>query len=272
MDAWGLRRRQVHQKLGAVCRSPGVMRVDESVLRRFLEDPPLLHSGADFGTGPPGALESWGVQGSFLRYLTEVVRPGDLTLETGSGLSTICFAILGAEHTCVTPARQEFDRIRAYCRANDISTDRVSFVAQMSQTYLPRMDLGGRKLDFALLDGSHAFPTPIIDYYYVNENLRVGGFLAVDDVYIPSVGILHKFLREEPAYAVARIDSAKTVVYRKRAETSYPNDWPDQAFNKGAPRFSFLPVSQRIRAWILSRATVQRLYSSSGPRAKRGRR
>lgn len=231
--------------------------VNRDALQRILDHPPQLHSDSDFGQRPTESLVSWGIQPSFLRYMAEVVQPGDLTIETGSGLSTVCFALLGAEHTCITPAQQEFDRIRAYCQEHGISTDRIRFVALPSQIYLPRLDLGGRQLDFALIDGSHAFPTPLIDYYYLNENLKVGGLLAVDDGSIPSVGVLHKFLKGEPAYEVVRIDARKTVVYRKRAKTEYPNDWPDQAFNRRAPDFSFLPFSDRLWAWVLSRPAVQ---------------
>jgi hypothetical protein len=96
--------------------------LDKEALRRILEKPPLLHSGADFGHGSKEDLVSWGIQASFLQYMSDVVHPGNVTLETGSGLSTICFAILEAEHTCVTPAQQEFDRIRTYCHEHGIST------------------------------------------------------------------------------------------------------------------------------------------------------
>ena len=234
--------------------------LDKEALRRILEKPPQLHSGADFGHGSKEDLVSWGIQASFLQYMSEVVHPGNVTLETGSGLSTICFAILEAEHTCVTPAEQEFDRIRTYCHEHGVSTERLRFVALPSQVYLPRIDLGGRELDFALIDGSHAFPTPLIDYYYINENLKIGGLLAIDDGYIPSVGILHAFLKSEPAYELVRIDSVKTIVYRKIAKTFYPNDWPDQRFNKRFPDFSFLPIPQRIWAWTVSRRAVQWAY------------
>ncbi len=233
---------------------------NREALQRLLDQPPQLHSDSDFSLQGAESLVSWGIQPSFLRYMAEVVHPGDRTLETGSGVSTVCFALLGAEHTCVTPAHQEFDRIRAYCQEHGISTERVTFVALPSQAYLPRMDLRGRPLDFALIDGSHAFPTPLIDYYYMNENLRTGGLLAIDDGQIPSVGVLLRFLRGEPAYERVHIDSRKTVVYRKRAQTEYPNDWPDQAFNKGSPDFSFLPFRERIWARLLSTAPAQWAY------------
>lgn len=220
--------------------------VNYAALRCLIESPPYLHSERDFDPTAAGDLISWGIQSSFLRFMAEVLTPESLTLETGSGLSTVCFAIIGSEHLCVSPATQEHERIQAYCRENQISTDRIRFVSMRSQAYLPTLDLGGRKLDFALMDGSHAFPNSIIDYYYINENLGVGGLLAVDDLAIPAVGILHKFLITEPAYQLVKFDSAKTGLYRKVAETLYPNDWPDQRINRPYPDLSYLPLPLRV--------------------------
>jgi hypothetical protein len=61
-----------------------------------------------------------------------------------------------------------------------------------SNAILPTLDLQGGQLDFALIDGAHAFPQPIIDYFY-NERLKAGGLLAVDDLTISSVSMLHGF-------------------------------------------------------------------------------
>ena len=92
-----------------------------------------------------------------------------------------------------------------------------------SDAALPSLNLGGRKFDFVLIDGSHTFPEPIIDYYYANDHLKVGGTLAIDDLSISSVGILHKFLITEPAYELVNIDAQKTGIYRKVRDTHYPH-------------------------------------------------
>jgi hypothetical protein len=220
-------------------------------VRQLLAEPPKLHRARDFDpnddpTSDDG-LTTWGIQQSFLDLVARVVTPEYLTLETGSGLSTICFAISGSEHICVSPAPKEHNRIRNYCSSHGISTGRVRFIPIASHAALPGLDTGGRKLDFALIDGSHAFPQPVIDYHYVNGNLKVGGFLAVDDLNIPSVGMLHKFLMAEPAYELVEIDGQKTGVYRKVRATDYPNDWTDQKLNSRYPDFSYLSFQVRAR-------------------------
>ena len=225
----------------------------ELAINRLLEDPPMLHRPHDLvdPTNDPaaedGLVSYWGIQGSFLRLMAEMVTPESLTLETGSGLSTVCFAIIGSQHFCVSPFQKEHSRIRRYCSEHQISTERIRFIPMRSDAALPSLDLGGRKLDFALIDGSHTFPEPIIDYYYVNDHLKVGGKLAIDDLSISSVGILHKFLITDPAYELVKIDAQKTGIYRKVGDTHYPYGWSDQRYNSKFPDFSYLPFQKRAR-------------------------
>jgi hypothetical protein len=221
-------------------------------LRRLLEEPPKLHRAKDYQPGDPedaedGLVSTWGIQGSFLEFLVETLSGEGFSLETGSGLSTVCFAMIGSEHICVSPFQKEHNRIRNYCSRHGISTERIRFIPMKSHAALPTLDLGGRKLDFALIDGSHTFPEPIIDYYYVNKHLKVGGFLAIDDLNISSVGILHKFLITEPAYELVRFDALKTGVYQKVRNTCYIHGWLDQNFNSTYPDFSYLPLQTRVR-------------------------
>lgn len=210
----------------------------EISLRQLLKDAPRFHTAGE-------SVVDWGIQESFLWRLAALVTPSSLTLETGSGLSTICLAIIGAEHICISPDEREHQRIRRYCADHNISTEQVRFVPQKSQVVLPSLDLRGHTLDFVLIDGSHAFPDPMIDYYFANRHLKVGGLLAVDDINISSVGVLHKFLITEPAYELIEINGLKTGLYRKIGETR--TGCFDQRFNAKYPDFSYLPLHTKLR-------------------------
>jgi Methyltransferase domain len=223
----------------------------EVALKRLLEEPPKLHRWEDFNpvddTAAEEGLVNWGTRGSFLKLMVEMVTPESLTLETGSGLSTVCFAIIGSQHICVSPSQKEHNRIRRYCSEQQISTERIRFIPMRSDAALPSLDLGGRKLDFVLIDGSHTFPEPFIDYHYVNDHLKIGGTIAVDDLDIPSVGMLHKFLTSDPTYELVKIDALKTGIYRKVGETHFPYGWSNQGINSKYPDFWYLPFRTRVR-------------------------
>jgi Methyltransferase domain len=210
----------------------------ETALRQLFKDAPKFHTAGD-------GLVDWGIQESFLWRLAALLTSSSLTLETGSGLSTVCLAIIGAEHICISPDEKEHHRIRRYCADHNISTERVRFVPLKSQSVLPSLDLRGQKLDFVLIDGSHAFPDPMIDYYFANRYLKVGGLLAVDDLNISSVGVLHKFLITEPAYELIEINGLKTGLYRRVGETR--TGCFDQRFNATYPDFSYLALHTKLR-------------------------
>jgi hypothetical protein len=162
----------------------------------------------------------YGIQPSFLRLLAQLATPGSLTLETGTGVSSSAFAIIGTEHTRISPFADEHLRIKKYCQDFQIPAERVRLIAASSYAYLPMLDLQGRELDFTLIDGSHAFPQPILDYFHINKHWKVSGLLAIDDLPISSVAMVHRFLITDPACELVEIESCKTGLYRKFALAS----------------------------------------------------
>ncbi len=136
-----------------------------------------------------------GLSPEVLKFIVERVRPGDRTVETGSGYSTVAFAIAGSEHTAVSPAPWEHERIRRWCDERGISLSNVSIREGFSQEVLP--GLGPESLDFVLIDGDHSFPTVFVDYWYTASRLRPGGLLVVDDTQIRTGDVLCEFLEAE---------------------------------------------------------------------------
>src|SRR5215472_14002734 len=119
----------------------------DSARALFTTNRPLLHSGRSC---------TLGIHGDLGRFLDETVRLGQVTLETGSGLSTM--VLLGAgvsRHIVITPA-DEVAAIQAACAERGIPTQALEPVLEPSQVYLPRANLP--PLDLVLIDGEHAFP------------------------------------------------------------------------------------------------------------------
>src|SRR5262249_60610465 len=73
-------------------------RTERVDLRALLRDAPPFH--VDEGLRPRSLQASDEV----LETIAAAVQPGWRTLETGAGLSTVVFALRGAEHVCITPA------------------------------------------------------------------------------------------------------------------------------------------------------------------------
>jgi hypothetical protein len=74
----------------------------------------------------------YGVDPELARFLFDSVSEQSNTLETGSGISTLAFALRQTRHIAITPNANEVESIRNYAAANQISLDRIEFVIEPS--------------------------------------------------------------------------------------------------------------------------------------------
>jgi hypothetical protein len=207
-------------------RSPRDMSDQErdALLDRILDDRPKLHRD-EF------AAVDWSPPSATLRYLYSLIQRGDVTLETGCGLTTVLFAIAGAHHTCVTLDPGEARRVQTYCVSLGVSDD-VVFATGSSDVVLPATEAHPATIDHLLVDGAHRFPFPVLDWHYGTKRLRVGGVVGIDDYRIPSVAVLCDFLRGEPEWELIRTVE-NTVFCRKLREPDFGHgEWASQQMNR----------------------------------------
>ena len=171
---------------------------------------------------------NYGIGSEVLSFIAETIDKNCRTLETGAGCSTLVFAIKQAKHIAVTPSRPEIELIEQYAKQRQIPLDGVCFVPQSSEHYLPQCETDS--LDLVLLDGKHAFPWPIIDWFYTADRLRKGGTMIVDDVQIRSVSILTDFLLVDSRWQLMRNFSSKTLAFKKMKENVHDVAWHMQQF------------------------------------------
>jgi hypothetical protein len=91
--------------------------------------------------------------------------------------------------------------------------DTVRFVAEPSERYLPGCNAAN--LDLVLLDGKHAFPWPMVDWFFTADSIRRGGLLLLDDAQMRSVAVLSEFLSADPGWQLIRNFSGRTIAFRK---------------------------------------------------------
>jgi Methyltransferase domain len=190
-------------------------------LEELLLHPPLLHADRN------GSLISWGAGDRLLRYLDLKLHEGDVTLETGAGLSTLVFAMKRCSHTAVVPDQGQVDRILAWCEANDVKTDTLEFKVDSSEKVLPALE--PTPLDLVLIDGGHGFPVPMLDWFYAGRRLRQGGTLIVDDMQIWTGRVLYDVLAKEPQWCIEH-KSALEFFAATRTSAGPPGEWTDQPY------------------------------------------
>lgn len=90
----------------------------------------------------------------------------------------------------IAPEAALRDRITDFCEINGINRAPLEFFVDRSETRLPLFLAERTKLDLALIDGCHGWPSVFVDFCYLNAMLKKDGLMIVDDVQLHSVGEL----------------------------------------------------------------------------------
>jgi predicted O-methyltransferase YrrM len=199
----------------------------EDTLEKMLADRPEVHPRRD------GSGRCIGMHSDVLRAIARQISPGDVTLETGCGLSTLVFALSECAHTAIVPNPTHIEATRQSAISYQIPMSNVDFLEARSEEILPGMDMT-EELDLILIDGGHAFPIPFIDWFYTSQRLKVGGLLVVDDIDLRTVNILYEFLSKQPEWQCSTI-IRRTAFFRKIDELATDDVWDywqRQPFNR----------------------------------------
>lgn len=187
-----------------------------SVLQRILETGQF--------EGPDGQIldiraEISREQGDFLQRIIVDIKP-TTTLEVGLayGISAmfICDALARTSTTrhIVIDSHQMTEVWSGGGGLHNLKQagyeDIVELHNMESQRALPQLDASGLKIDFAFIDGAHTFDHALVDFFYIDRMLRVGGVVAFDDVAFPSVRRVVRFILKNRNYSVyGGMDSRK---------------------------------------------------------------
>ena len=80
--------------------------------------------------------------------------------------------------------------------------DFVEFIEKPSQIALPELITAGRKIDFAFIDGEHLFDHALVDFFFIDQLLNIGGVVVLDDTGWPSIRTLARFIATNRSYRV----------------------------------------------------------------------
>jgi hypothetical protein len=234
-------------------------------VEELLADPPKLHAfkpspATPEGMFAPGELISrWKLSDEELRFIGEHVGPDSKTLETGAGCSTVLFALRGARHTCIVPDQALTDRIVAYCESKNIPTNGLNFMVDVSEKALPALSEGG--FDLALIDGRHGFPQPFLDWYYIANLLKVGGYVVIDDLHVWVCETLMNLLLAEKDWKLAH-ESLGGCAFQKLGDGTQNNDYEFQPYVAKRSRQFSLSAKGRYLASLLRRGNY-RLFGNT---------
>src|SRR5215813_11639553 len=176
------------------------------------------------------------LEGEFLQNLIDETKPR-VSLEIGLayGVSALYIfdalaRIPGARHIIVDPAQFDDD----YWKGAGIHNlkaagygDMIEFYDLPSHIALPKLESDGRQVEFAFIDGAHQFDFVLVDFFCVDRILKVGGILAFDDLWMPSVQRLCRYIVTNRSYTVFRC-------FPGTSGKKGPVSWKRRLFQKAA--------------------------------------
>lgn len=95
-------------------------------------------------------------------------------------------------------------------------------IEQLSEIALPQLLEKNEKFDFCFIDGWHTFDHVMIDFFYLNRMIEVGGVIVFHDVDMPSINKLTRYILNYPSYELienVKLDKVKKTFKRKIKET-----------------------------------------------------
>jgi predicted O-methyltransferase YrrM len=147
-------------------------------------------------------------EGELIGKLFRLVKP-EVSVEIGLayGISTLfaCEALAAngraATHHVIDPFQRTYWHgigLRNLERAG--YSGLIYFHELRSEIALPRLLDAGTHIQAAVIDGYHTFDHTLVDFFYVNKMLDVGGIIMLDDIQYPAVALVAKHILTYPAY------------------------------------------------------------------------
>jgi predicted O-methyltransferase YrrM len=148
-------------------------------------------------------------EGEFLQKLVREVKPrASVEVGLAYGISSlfICEALaqVGAErHVVIDPYQFEGWKGIGLKNLREGGYEKlIDFRGVSSHLALPQLEAEGLKIDFAFIDGWHTFDYALLEFFYVDRLLRVGGVVVFDDTLYPSVRKVCRYVVTNRAYTV----------------------------------------------------------------------
>lgn len=129
------------------------------------------------------------------------------TIEIGCALGVSSLYICDAtsqfanpSHTIIDPYEtSHWSRVGIQnLQAHGVSS--FNLLEEPSELALPKLLAKKETFDFGFIDGCHSFDHTMLEFFYLNRMVRVGGMIVFDDANWPSISKLLAYASRYPAY------------------------------------------------------------------------
>jgi predicted O-methyltransferase YrrM len=165
------------------------------------------------------------------------------TIETGMayGLSTLAIGSVHQErgegsHIAIDPIQSGlFRSIGTFNVRRAGLEDRVRVLEERADAALPRLRDEGVRLDFGFIDGRHLFDYALLDFFYIDSMLDVGGIVVFHDTWKAGVAEVVAYVSANRAYeTLAPVDHGLATL--RKVAPDNRKGWFHRDFERGGRR------------------------------------
>ena len=167
------------------------------------------------------------------------------SVETGAGKTTLLLSHLSEHHTVF--AIDLANSVNVTQGSELLNRGTVEFVEGPTQRTVLAYQFT-EPLDFVLIDGPHGYPFPELEYWALYRHIRSGGLLVIDDIHIPTIHSMFRFLCEEPMFQLVEVVGSTAFFRRTDAPTfdPYYDGWWEQPYNTARFPVDLTPLSASV--------------------------
>ncbi len=196
------------------------------------------------------------------RFLSEFIasRPEIIrTLEVGCayGVSSLHIASAlagrpGAHHLIIDPFQSTTWSGIGVANLERAGVNFYELREEYSEIALPQLLKEGAEFDLAFIDGWHTFDQTIVDMYYTNRLVKLGGYIIIDDADWAGVAKAISYFAKYPCYKIVGGASAPVLrlahlvakVFKPVAEALFPRWLYDRYY--GVVKYPTMVALQKV--------------------------
>ncbi|SMO97176.1 class I SAM-dependent methyltransferase [Gracilimonas mengyeensis] len=216
-----------------------------------LSNPPVIHGN--------GTQTVHHINEETILTLNNLLKEGAKTVETGIGFSTLVFNLNRCNHICIAPVANEITLLKDYFKTHNIDYEGTTFINEGSEFALPK--IVEKKVDVALIDGRHSFPTPFVDYYYLSLMLEKNGWLIVDDINLWTGKVMYDFLKNDPHWKLRKNIQNRTAFFTKEKEVDQKEWWAEQPYLVKKSKYTILKSRLGQLKYLLKKGNFNKLVT-----------
>ena len=142
-------------------------------------------------------------------FLKEIIQKHKFkkTIEIGCayGISSlfICSALeehTDARHTIIDPYQRSEWKSIGITNLTRANINFFTLIEQPSEIALPFLLSENQQYQLGFIDGWHTFDHTLIDFFYLSRLIAVGGVIIIDDVEMPAINKMLRYVINYPAY------------------------------------------------------------------------